>query len=143
MKLVLDTNVLISGLLNPQGTPGTILFQLKQSDWKVLWDERIFSEYQGVLGRSKFNFTPSRIHDLLQAIQGHGVRIFPQGLDLTLPDPDDLPFLEVAVAGGADFLITGNLKDFPVESRYGIRVVAPAEFYHAQSLTLPAQPIKR
>ena len=67
MKLVLDTNVLISGLLNPHGTPGTILFQLKQSDWKVLWDERIFSEY-----RSKFNFTPSRIHDLLQAIQGHG-----------------------------------------------------------------------
>ena len=72
MELVLDTNVLISGLLNPQGTPGTILFQLKQSDWKVLWDERIFSEYQEVLDRSKFNFTPSRIHDLLQAIQGHG-----------------------------------------------------------------------
>lgn len=62
---------------------------------------------------------------------------------MTLPDPDDLPFLEVAVAGRADFLITGNLKDFPVESRYGIRVVASAEFYHAQSLTLPAQSIKR
>ena len=47
------------------------------------------------------------------------------------------------MAGRADFLITGNLKDFPVESRYGIRVVASAEFYHAQSLTLPAQSIKR
>ena len=45
-----------------------------------------------------------------------------------LPDPDDAPFLEVALAAGAAGVITGNLKHYPARCREGLRVFSPAEF---------------
>lgn len=47
---------------------------------------------------------------------------------LDLPDPDDEPFLAVALAASVDFLVTGNLSDYPPEKRRGCAVVSPAEF---------------
>ena len=51
--------------------------------------------------------------------------------DLDLPDPDDEPFLGVALAGQVDYLVTGNLSDYPVERRRGCTVVSPPEFMQA------------
>jgi len=47
---------------------------------------------------------------------------------LNLPDPDDEPFLAVALAASADFLVTGNLADYPPDKRRGCAVVSPAAF---------------
>jgi predicted nucleic acid-binding protein len=50
---------------------------------------------------------------------------------LGLPNPDDEPFLGVALAGEVDYLVTGNLSDYPVECRRRCTVVSPAEFMEA------------
>lgn len=49
-------------------------------------------------------------------------------LKLRLPDPDDAPFLEVALAARADALITGNLRHYPTQARQGMAVLDPASF---------------
>ena len=60
--------------------------------------------------------------------------------DLNLPDRDDEPFLAVALAAQADYLVTGNLADYPAEARRGCAVVSPAEFMEIwQRLTREAQ----
>jgi len=58
-----------------------------------------------------------------------GLRVDATGQpDLDLPDADDNPFLAVALAGQADYLVTGNLADYPAVKRRGCAVVSPAEF---------------
>jgi predicted nucleic acid-binding protein len=52
-------------------------------------------------------------------------------LEFHLPDPDDEPFLEVALAGGAKAMVTGNKRHFPREEYEGIRMLFPAEFLEA------------
>jgi predicted nucleic acid-binding protein len=47
---------------------------------------------------------------------------------LNLPDPDDEPFLDVALAASADYLVTGNLADYPPAKCHGMRVISPADF---------------
>ena len=49
-------------------------------------------------------------------------------LPLSLPDPDDAMFLEVASAGGAEYVVTGNIRHFPTDARQGITVVSPRDF---------------
>ena len=132
MRIVVDTNVLVSGLINPQGKPGRIVQQLFNRNWNVCWDDRVLAEYHRVLYRPKFDFEPTEVAELLTSTKRFGLKVQAHSLSVQLPDPKALSFLEVAVAGQADFLITGNLKDFPVENRHGIQVVAPAEFLHGE-----------
>jgi uncharacterized protein len=68
-------------------------------------------EYRTVLGRPEFGSAPSLVADLLTLI-GRSEWILPDPLPLEVDDPDDRAFLEVAVAGGADALVTGNVQDF-------------------------------
>jgi predicted nucleic acid-binding protein len=100
---------------------------------RALYDDRILQEYEEVLARPKFNFSAVDVALVLDAIRGGGEAVDPLLLlgviarGLTLPDPDDLPFLEVALAGEADALVTGNLRHFPANRRHGVRVIAPAD----------------
>ena len=61
-----------------------------------------------------------------------GVRVAPKPLASRLPDAGDQPILEVAVAAGVEFLVTGNLKRYPLCRREGVRVVSPREFLDAE-----------
>jgi len=65
MKLVLDTNVLVSGLLNQSGPPGLILQHIAFPDIIICWDKRIMAEYQEVLSRPKFHFPRSLLLNCL------------------------------------------------------------------------------
>ena len=125
MKIVLDTNVLVSGLLSPQGAPATVLRSIMAGSVSICFDERILSEYRRVLARSKFDFDPARVAVLLEFLEATGEPVLARPLDLSLPDPSDEAFVEVAVACSADFLVTGNLKHFPAESLRGAKAIAP------------------
>lgn len=125
MKVVLDTNVLVSGLLSPQGAPATVLRCVVAGAASVCFDERILSEYRSVLARSKFGFDAEQVAVLLEFLQATGQPVLAPPLALSLPDPSDEAFVEVAVASAADFLVTGNLKHFPADCLRGVRVVAP------------------
>ena len=128
MKVVLDTNVLVAGLLSPFGPCGDIVRMVSSGGLTLCIDARVLSEYREVLGRPKFNFDHSKIATILDYIERSGWVVSSTPLPVSLPDPDDGPFLEIAVSGGADYLITGNSAHFPQESCLGIKVVSPADF---------------
>ena len=129
MRVVIDTNVLVSGILNPHGPPGRVVDAVLSEALIVLHDDRILAEYSEVLLRPMFGFQRGDVDALLDFIEFAGEHLTAGGIDVILPDPTDLPFLEVAVAGLADALISGNVKHFkPRRGRHDMRVCTPAEF---------------
>lgn len=128
MRIVLDTNVLISGLLTPNGKSAEILRGVLDGRLQLCIDERIISEYREVASREEFQIAPEGREVLLRHLEEVGVRVCAGVLPKPLPDESDEPFLAVAVSAAADHLVTGNLKHFPKSKRCGISVVSPAEF---------------
>lgn len=129
MRVVIDTNVMVSGVLNPYGPPGRIVNALLSETITVLHDDRILSEYREVLLRPTFGFSRSDVEILLDFVELTGEHVSAEPLSLVLPDPNDLPFLEVATSGGADALITGNIKHFkPRRGQHSVPVTTPADF---------------
>ncbi len=129
MRVVIDTNVIVSGILNPHGSPGRIINLLLSEAITALYDDRILSEYREVLFRPAFGFSSSDVEVLLDFVESAGEHVSAELLSLILPDRNDLPFLEVASSGGADALITGNIKHFrPRRGQHKVLVIAPADF---------------
>jgi putative PIN family toxin of toxin-antitoxin system len=128
MNVVLDTNVLVAGLLTPHGMAGRVIDLLFDGNLTPCFDDRIIAEYREVLTRAKFGFGVDQTDALLDYIEGEGLHVVAAPLTLALPDPDDEAFIEVAVASSAEHLITGNLRHFPAKARHGVRVVGPREF---------------
>ncbi len=128
MKVVLDTNVLVAGLLTPFGIPAQILLLVLSDKVSMCVDSRILCEYREVLARPKFGFDPDAVADLLEFIENSAVLIAPTPWGLELPDPADAMFLEVAHTGSAEYLITGNLKHYPARKRRMVKVVSPKQF---------------
>ena len=129
MRIVLDTNVLVSGLLTPHGPPGRLVDLLLAGEVTLIYDDRILSEYHEVLERPRFDFDPGDVEDVLKLFATEGEAVTAPPLAVELPDPDDLPFVEVATAGRADALVTGNLRHYPAAVLpAGVRVVAVADF---------------
>ena len=128
MRLVLDSNVLVSGLLSPFGPPGDIVRLLATGTICVCYDARILGEYREVLSRAAFRIAADRVESLLDQIEADGVLVTARPLAVRLPDPDDEVFLAVALSGGARCLVTGNLRHYPEQSRQGLPVVSPRRF---------------
>jgi len=128
MRVVIDTNVIVSGLLSPHGPPGEIVRMVASGSLEVCYDARILSEYAGVLPRPKFRLDRVEAQHLLEKVERHGWVVSATPLAKRLPDRNDEKFLEVALAGGAEYLVTGNLKHYPPAKRQSVRVVSPAEF---------------
>jgi uncharacterized protein len=124
MKIVLDTNVLVSGLLNPDGNPAIILSLIINGKIKILYDNRIVSEYIDVLNRKKFGFKPAWIKPIIDFIQNEGEFIAANPISKIFNDEDDKKFYEVAKTGEADFILTGNINHFPKEEQ----IVTPSQF---------------
>ena len=131
MKIVLDTNVIVSGVLTPFGAPGEIVRMVASGALELCYDARVLSEYQDVLLRPKFPFDQDHIDALLDQIKACGHVVAAKPLAKRLPDPNDEPFLEVALAEEVRCLVTGNLKHYPVKKRQGMSVVSPTEFLKA------------
>jgi len=124
---VVDTNVLVSGLLSPHGPPGRIVDLLLARGLQLLVDDRVLDEYADVLRRPRFGFARSDVDALMVFLASSAERVSAPPLDVQLPDADDTPFLEVAAAAGADALVTGNTEDFvPRRGAHAVRVVTPA-----------------
>jgi putative PIN family toxin of toxin-antitoxin system len=124
MKVVLDTNILISALINPTGVPATVLSLLLNGKLTLCYDSRILEEYREVLSRWKFHFKKSMILQLLDYIRHEGEFIAVEPLRITSVSEDDKKFYEVAKTGKVEYLVTGNKKHFPNEDS----VRTPKEF---------------
>jgi putative PIN family toxin of toxin-antitoxin system len=128
VRIVLDTNVLVAGLLSPFGPPGEIVRMVSSGELELCLDARVLSEYGDVLERPKVGFDPDSIGALLDFIEHRAQMVASSPLPAPLPDPDDEPFLEIALACTAECLVTGNLVHYPEGSRQGVQVLSPAEF---------------
>ncbi len=128
MNVVLDTNVLVSGLLSPFSPCGELVRMVASEALTLCLDARLLGEYAEVLRRPRFQFDGELVATLLDHIAHAGVPVAAVPLAVSLPDPDNAPFLAVALAGGAECLITGNLKHFPARCRQGVAVLSPSDF---------------
>ncbi len=127
MKVVIDTNVLVSGMLTRDGTCVQVI-QLgyqKLIPWQV--DRRVLDEYQEILLRPKFRMTPEDVSEAIDMIVTCAEFVTALPLDVALPDSSDLPFLEVAHASEA-VLVTGNTRHFPKRLCKGVPVLTPRQF---------------
>ncbi len=128
MIVVLDTNVLVSGILKPYSKPAAILRLVADGTIQIAYDVRILSEYRDVLNRPKFNFAKEDIEPFLDQIEQEGLLVSVKPLKVRLPDPDDEPFLEVALSGRVDALVTGNKRHFRRKEYEEVKILSPAEF---------------
>lgn len=127
--LVLDTDVLVSGMINPLGAPGRIVDLLREGELELTVDDRILAEYTAVLKRRKFRayFTLQEVRDILMFLEQNTHYMVATTVISDLPDLKDIPFLEVALAADIP-LVTGNIDHFPAAARRSAEVVTPASF---------------
>jgi|SRR6202035_90117 len=127
LRLVVDTNVLISAALKPTGLQRTILLLSITKPARLYVSKPILDEYGDVLARPELRIRKGLRQQLLQLIQNHSYTVIPKWrLDLT-SDPDDNKFLECADASHADYLVTGNQKHFPKFWKK-TKIITPREF---------------
>jgi putative PIN family toxin of toxin-antitoxin system len=133
LRLVIDTNVLVSAVLKPDGLQRTVflLATTKPARWYV--SGPIMEEYAAVLARPELKIRKSLRLQFIQLIKNHTHSVTPSRLTQLTTDPDDNIFLECADAARADYLVTGNPRHFPrfwkktkiIDSREFLDIVAP------------------
>jgi len=128
MRIVVDTHVLVAGLLSPFGACAEIVRMISSGELTLFLDARNLSEYNEVLCRPKFHFDIDRVVALLEHIEHRGQIMSASPLSRPLPDPADEPFFEIAVAGRAVCLVTGNRAHFPSKLCQGVPVFSPGDF---------------
>jgi uncharacterized protein len=126
MRVVIDTNVIVSAILSRHSPPDEVLRLALQGELVPLFDHRILGEYSEVLARTVFDFDQADIAGLMTGLERSGELVFAMPLRLALPEPDDLPFADVAIGGGADALVTGNARHFR-PAQHLVNVLTPRE----------------
>lgn len=125
---VIDTNVLVSALLakHADSSPVAVVGKLLDGTVIPVFSKTILKEYHDVLHRAKFGFQPVSVDVFLREVARRGVLLEPGRTDIVLPDMKDVPFYAVTLAHEDDetYLVTGNLKHFPVKPF----IVTPAQF---------------
>ena len=127
MKVVLDTNVVVSGLLARHGVCAEIIDRMRTGAFQLCVNGWILAEYDEVLTRAELAVPAGPRSDFLDFVRHRAERVEAALLAAALPDESDRPFLEVALAADA-VLVTGNLRHFPAKASKGTKVVRPAEF---------------
>jgi putative PIN family toxin of toxin-antitoxin system len=127
VRVVLDTNVLVSAVLTAQGTCARIVDMIADGVLDLYADDRILAEYDSVLHRPELRIAPEDAGVILDLIRSITDTVAAIPLPVQLPDPDDAAFLEVAAASGS-ILITGNARHYPKNSHAGVSIMSPSEF---------------
>ena len=131
MRVVLDSNIVYSGLYSSKGASNIVLQLVGEGKVTPILSVALYEEYQDVLGR------PPLVNDFGDDQKQDFLDYFCKVSDLTdiyflwrpfLKDPKDDLVLEAAVAGGTKIIITHNLKDFKGIEKFGIEAITPGEF---------------
>lgn len=133
LRLVIDTNIVISAALKPDGLQRTVLLLAITKPARLYVSEAIVAEYREVLARPELKIRKGLRQQLLALIKNQAQIVKPARSLQVAKDPDDDKFLECADAARADYLVTGNQRHFPkfwkktkvITSREFISIVAP------------------
>ena len=131
MRVVIDTNVLVSALISNRGASFRLVSELGSPEFQPIISPPLCLEYEDVLGRPGVltGFTAQDVDDFLDYFLSTCIVCRIHFLWRPhLPDPKDDLVLELALAGRASFIVTHNLRDFQGVEDLGIRAVTPDEF---------------
>lgn len=122
MRAVVDTNVLVSGLMAVASPPGRVVAAVVNGVLRLQLCDDILAEYRAVLPRPQLRLPHDRVAELLKLIAqtADWVPVLPYAGTPPLPDPSDWPFMACALAADCP-VVTGNLKHFPAGC--GVRVM--------------------
>lgn len=123
---VIDTNVIVSAQIthNKDAATAKVMSHIFNGDITPLYDEDILAEYKEVLSRKKFKINPDIIKDIINFFLEFGISSDRIHTDIEMPDEDDRVFYEVSLSKEDSFLVTGNLKHYPITPK----VISPSDF---------------
>jgi uncharacterized protein len=133
LRLVVDTNIIVSAALKSEGLQRTVLLLALTKPARLYVSRPILEEYKAVLARPQFQIRKGLRLQFLQLIENEARFVAPARQLRVTADPDDNIFVECADAARADYLVTGNVRHFPrfwkrtkiITSREFLSVVAP------------------
>lgn len=127
MRVVLDTNVLVSAVLG--GVLAKILDAWYAGRFTLLVNDEVLYEYRDVLSRPKFELTLDEVDGIVGYVFHHAEFVtVTRSLRVVESDPDDDKFLEVALAGRANLIVSGDRHLLALESYEHIPVIAGRAF---------------
>ena len=133
MKAVLDTNILVSRFLVPAGKSAHIVSHWENGTFELLVSQAIISECARVLRypriRRKYAYTDEEVEGYLTLLQSQASMTQPEiSLNVVLADTDDNRIVECALAGEADYIVTGDNHLLNLRSYSGMQIITPATF---------------
>jgi len=133
IKAVLDTNVIISGIIMDHGTTYQILRNWENGRFEVILSESIIQEIQRVLYyphiKNRKNLTEERIESILNTLKKYAV-ITPAKIEISVisEDPKDNMFIVAAIEGDAEYIVSGDHHLLDIESFMGAKIISPSVF---------------
>ena len=125
-KVVLDTGVLVSGLLGGSSVP--VLESWRREEFMLVVSPEIYREYESVLKRPKFGLPPSLVDELLSFVRQRSHWVEPDVELEIVRDPSDDKFVEAALSGGANTIVSSDRDLLDLKEAEGIPIVSPWEF---------------
>jgi len=133
LRLVLDTNIVVSAALKPEGLQRTVVLLALTKPARLYVSAPILEEYRAVLARPEFRIRKGLRRQLQQLIETNSYLVSPVRRLQVTADRDDNMFVECADVAGADYLVTGNVRHFPrywkrtkiITSREFLGLIAP------------------
>ena len=130
MRILLDTNVLISGILF-RGVPRALLERAIRGELDVVTSPALLDELEDILTR-KFEFPPELGRAVRTELESLADVVVPAEVPAVSRDPDDDQVLAAALSGGAEFIVTGDRDLLILETHHEIPIVSPADFVTGQ-----------
>ena len=128
MRVILDTNVFISGIFF-SGPPSQILEAWRNQSIQILFSQKILDEYQKVAEALAVKFPTVDILPILELVTIHGQLVDAQGLEISVcEDPADDKFFECAVAGKCKTIVSGDKHLLKLSGYQEIMVLKPRDF---------------
>jgi putative PIN family toxin of toxin-antitoxin system len=132
MRVVVDTNIIVRALIKPDGTVGPVLLRLRRGDYTLLYTQALLVELVDVLNRPrlrlKYGLNDDDIKTVIALVILRGELVAPEQPITVCRDPKDNKFLEAAVAGRADIIVSGDEDLLTLHPFAGIPILQPAAF---------------
>lgn len=131
MRVVVDTGILVSALIRPKGAIGDVLHSLRDGRFAAIYSTPMMLEVTEVLGRpkiqEKYHVQPDDMEALINLVRLRGELVIPKKIITACRDPKDNKFLEAALAGEADAIVTGDDDLLVLHPFEGVEILRPAE----------------
>ncbi len=133
MRVVIDTNVVVSRFLSPSGAPAKVFDLWRTGAFDLVVSAAILNEYRNALAyqrvRSRHRMSDEEIAEVISGFQEFGILVeTEETVSVVAADPDDNKVIECASAGMADYIISGDRHLLDVGEYQGIQILPPDAF---------------